>query len=189
MTTFVTVGANRVYANVHGEFNYQNWVDALKGGRTFVSNNPLVTFRVNGQGPGAHLALSSGKDRALEILARAESQLPYDKLEIVCNGDVIASASPSGQRHASEIRLEYPLRGSCWIAARAMEDLGRYPGVDFSAIHRGEGTLFSSLYGTRRPESVIAHTSPVMRRSTGSRSGVGTTRNTMSATCSTPSTG
>jgi len=36
-----------------------------------------------------------------------------------------------------------------------------YPGVDFSAIHCGEGTLFSSLYGTRRPESVIAHTSPV----------------------------
>jgi hypothetical protein len=42
-----------------------------------------------------------------------------------------------------------------------MEDLGRYPGVNFSAIHRGEGTLFSSLYGTRRPENVFAHTSPV----------------------------
>ena len=30
MTTFVTVGANRVYAHVQGEFTYQNWIDALK---------------------------------------------------------------------------------------------------------------------------------------------------------------
>src|SRR5262249_6660789 len=125
------------------------------------SNNPILTLTVNGQGPGARLALTGGKNRALEILARAESQLPYDKLEIVCNGETIASASPSGRRHTAEIRLEHPVLGSCWIAARAMEDLGRYPGVNFSEIHRGEGTLFSSLYGTRRPENVFAHTSPV----------------------------
>jgi hypothetical protein len=161
MTTFVTVGANRVYAHVDGEFNYQNWVNALKLGRTFVSNNPMMTFTVNRQEPGAHLALTSGKDRVLEIFARAESQLPYDKLEIVCNGQVIAAASPGGPRHMAEIRLEHPVRGSCWIAARALEDLGRYPAVNFSEIHRGEGTLFSSLYGTRRPENVFAHTSPV----------------------------
>src|SRR4051794_20744817 len=161
MTTFVTVGANRVYAHVDGEFNYPNWVDALKRGRTFVSNNPIVTFTVNGQEPGARLSLAAGKSRALQVFARAESQLPYDKLEIVRNGEVIASASPSGPRHQAEIRLEHALRGSCWIAARAMEDLGRYPGVNFSGVHRSEGTLFSSLYGTRRPENVFAHTSPV----------------------------
>jgi hypothetical protein len=136
-------------------------VDALKRGRTFVTNNPMLTFTVNGQEAGTQLALSSGKNRALEIFARAESQLPYDRLEIVRNGEVIASATPSGSHHIAEIRLEQTLGGSCWIAARAMEDLGRYPGVDFSNIHRSEGTLFSSLYGTRRPENVFAHTSPV----------------------------
>jgi hypothetical protein len=161
MTTFVTVGANRVYAHVDGEFSYQNWIEALKQGRTFVSNNPLLTFTVNGREAGSRLALRSNKDRALEIHARAESQLPYDRLEIVRNGEVIASATPAGARHIAEIHLEHPLRGSCWIAARAMENLGRYPGVDFSKIHRSEGTLFSSLYGTRRPENVFAHSSPV----------------------------
>jgi hypothetical protein len=161
MTTFVTVGANRVYAHIDGEFTYQSWMDALKRGRTFVSNNPLLTFTVNGREPGAALALSSGKDRALRIHARAESQLPYDRLEIVRNGEVIASATPSGPRHQAEIQLEHPLRGSGWFAARALEDLQRYPGVEFSKIHRAEGTLLSSLYGTRRPENVFAHTSPL----------------------------
>jgi hypothetical protein len=161
MTTFVTVGANRVYAQVDGEFSYQSWIDALRHGRTFVSNNPLLTFTVNGREAGSKLALTSGKDRVLQIHARAESQLPYDRLEIVRNGDVIASATPTGPLHQAEIHLEHPLRGSGWIAARALEDLHRYPGVEFDKIHRAEGTLLSSLYGTRRPENVFAHTSPV----------------------------
>jgi hypothetical protein len=161
MTTFVTVGANRVYAHVEGEFTYQSWIDALRQGRTFVTNNPLLTFTVNGREPGATLALKAGKDRALQIHARAESQLPYDRLEIVRNGEVIASATPTGPKHLAEIHLEHPVRGSGWIAARALEDLQRYPAVEFGKIHRAEGTLLSSLYGTRRPENVFAHTSPV----------------------------
>jgi hypothetical protein len=161
MTTFVTVGANRVYAHVEGEFTYQSWIDGLKRGRTFVSNNPLLTFTVNGQQAGSTLTLNSGKDRVLQIHARAESQLPYDRLEIVRNGDVIGSATPSGKLHQAEIHLEYPVRGSGWIAARALEDLHRYPGVEFDRVHSAEGTLLSSLYGTRRPENVFAHTSPV----------------------------
>ena len=44
MTTFVTVGANRVFARVEGEFPYQNWINALKQGRTFITNIPVLTF-------------------------------------------------------------------------------------------------------------------------------------------------
>jgi len=161
MTTFVTVGANRVYAHVDGEFTYGSWIEALKRGRTFVSNNPMLTFTVNGQEAGSSLALVSGKDRVLQIYARAESQLPYDRLEIVRNGEVIGSATPAGPRHEAEIRLEYPVRSSGWIAARATEDLHRYPAVEFARPHSAEGTLLSSLYGTRRPENVFAHSSAV----------------------------
>jgi hypothetical protein len=161
MTTFVTVGANRVYARVDGDFTYESWIGALKAGRTFVTNNPMLTFTVNGRESGSTLSLRSGTDKVLRIHARAESQLPYDRLEIVSNGEIIGQATPSGERHTAEIHLEHPLRASCWIAARATENLGRYPGVAFGKIHRAEGTLLSSLYGTRRPENVFAHTSPV----------------------------
>ncbi len=161
MTTFVTVGANRVYARVDGDFTYQGWIDALKRGCTFVTNSPILTFAVNGREAGSTLALSSAKDKVVRIHAAAESQLPYDRLEIVSNGNVIADASPSGARHKAEIRLEHPVRGSCWIAARAWEGMARYRGLDFHKVHNEQGTLLSSLYGTRRPEAVFAHTSPV----------------------------
>lgn len=163
MTRYVTVGANRVFGRVEGEFNYQNWIEALQQGRTFISNSPLLSFSVNGAEPGARLFLSSNNDKVVRITAKAVSQLPYHRLELVCNGRVIADASPSGSDYAAEIQLEHPLGRSSWFAARALEEMGPYRsmGIDFTTVHIDRGTLLSNYYGTRRPETVFAHTSPV----------------------------
>lgn len=163
MTRFVTVGANRVYARVEGEFNYENWIRALQEGRTFISNSPLLSFEVNGAGPGARLSLSSNGGNVVSIAAKAISQLPYSRLEVVCNGSVIADATPSGADYRAEILLEHPLQESCWLAVRALEELGPYRnmGIDFTKVHIDRGTILSNYYGTRRPETVFAHTSPV----------------------------
>jgi hypothetical protein len=163
MTTFVTVGANRVYTRVEGDFSYEGWMDALKSGRTFITNSPILTFTVNGREPGTVLQLDSRRHKRLQIHATAESQLPYDRLEVMVNGESVAEASPSGERHRAEIRLEQPLRGSCWVAARAYERLDAYRsrGIDFSRVHADEGTQQGRYYGTRRPEGVFAHSSPV----------------------------
>ncbi|HVN78205.1 MAG TPA: CehA/McbA family metallohydrolase, partial [Terriglobia bacterium] len=163
MTTFVTVGANRVYAQVDGSLTYQGWIDALKAGRTFVTNSPILSCRVNSRAPGATLNLDSkGKKPIVQIEAAAESQLPYHHLEVVCNGQAIAEATPSGPRNHSEIRMEHPVRQSCWIAARAFEDIKPYrtAGLNFSTVHIEAGTLHGNYFGTRRPETVFAHSSP-----------------------------
>ncbi|PYT21669.1 MAG: hypothetical protein DMG58_31735 [Acidobacteria bacterium] len=163
MTTFVTVGANRVYARIQGEFTYQNWINALKDGRTFVTNSPVLAFTVNGHDPGAILRIDLKKDNVAEVHAVAESQLPYDRLEIVANGTVVAQSTPSGKRHKAEIHLEYPIQQSCWLAARVCEDLDGYrrKGLDFQTVHVPAGTRLSDCYGTRRPETVFAHSSPI----------------------------
>ncbi len=55
------------------------------------------------------------------------------------------------------------MRQSCWLAARVCEDLDGYRkrGVDFREVHVSRGTRLSDYYGTRRPETVFAHSSPV----------------------------
>lgn len=163
MTNYVTVGANRVYAQIEGEFSYQAWIDALKAGNTFVSNSPLLKLTVDGQKPGATVQVTSRRSKVISIHATADSQLPFDRLEIVANGEVIGETTPSRRPYHAEIHLEHPLRDSCWIAARAREDIGPYRkrGVAFQKIHVEEGTLHGNLYGTRRPETVFAHSSPV----------------------------
>jgi hypothetical protein len=66
-------------------------------------------------------------------------------------------------QHRAAIKLEYPVRDSCWIAARVLEDSATYRSrqVNLRAIHQSRGTLHGDYYGTRRPETVFAHTSPV----------------------------
>ncbi|MDP2995983.1 MAG: CehA/McbA family metallohydrolase [Bryobacterales bacterium] len=162
MTNYVTVGANRVYAKVDGELSYQAWIDALRRGRTFVTNSPLLSFTVNGREAGETLELKRGKASVVSIQASAESQLPYHKLEIVVNGQTVADSTPDGRNHRAQIHLERPLEGSCWIAARVVEDLRPYRqrGVAFSKVHAVTGTLLGDYFGTRRPETVFAHSSP-----------------------------
>jgi hypothetical protein len=163
MTAFVTVGANRVFARVDGDFTYQAWIDALKAGRTFVTNSPVLQFAVNGREPGATIQINPKQRGVIEIHASADSQLPYHRLEIVCNGKVIAETSPMGPQYHAEITLEQQIRGSCWVAARASEDIDPYrkAGLQFTTVHSPQGTLHGNYYGTRRPETVFAHTSPV----------------------------
>lgn len=162
MTNYVTVGANRVYAKLDGELSYQGWIDAMKAGRTFVTNSPMLRFTVNGRESGSLLNLR-GSGAMVEIQAEGESQLPYHRLEVVANGEVIADATPGGELHRARIRLEHPVRRSCWLAARAVEDIQPYrrAGVEFSKIHVERGTTLGNYFGTRRPETVFAHSSPV----------------------------
>ena len=161
MTTFVTVGANRVYAKVDGEFSYANWIRALKTGQTFVTNSPVLEFSVNGREAGSTIAIA-GTGRKVQVAASAESQLPYDRLEIVANGVVIHDATPSGSRYKSRVDLEFPVERSCWIAARVVEDMAAYRArkVNFPGVHQALGTRHGDYFGTRRPETVFAHTTP-----------------------------
>ena len=156
MTNFVTVGANRVYAHVDGEFTYQNWINALKQGRTFVTNSPVLTFTVDGHDPGATLYFDADKERVAQVHAVAESQMAYDRLEIVANGTVVAQATPSGPRHFAEIHFEHRVGRSCWIAARVCEDLDAYrkrrrglSGCPRSAGHALERLLRHAPAGNR----------------------------------------
>ncbi|MGH9719447.1 MAG: CehA/McbA family metallohydrolase, partial [Bryobacteraceae bacterium] len=162
MTTFVTVGSNRVYVQVDGEFTYGNWMRGLRRGRTFVTNSPMLEFTVNGRPPGDAIEVSS-KNSVVRVQVKAQSQLPYDRLEVVVNGAVVADSSPSGSHHRASINFEHKATDSCWIAARVLEDSSTYRAkqVNFRTIHQPQGTLHGNYYGTRRPETVFAHTSPV----------------------------
>jgi hypothetical protein len=76
-------------------------------GALFVTNGPLLRFAVTGT----------------RITASAESVTPFDKLEIVANGQVIASAPATvGGRHTATVEVEHTAQG--WIAARAVGGVG-----------------------------------------------------------------
>ena len=163
MNNQVTVGANRVFARVDGAFTYDNWIDALTQGRTFVSNSPFLSFRVDEQDPGGEISGASGQTYRLH--AEVWCQLPIDRLEIVANGELVAETSIArGETHAT-LSVPYRTSESVWIAARAYQfslpDTRRGLSMSQRRDAGGGPTELNRYFGTLRPETTFAHTSPV----------------------------
>ncbi len=163
MGNFVTVGANRTYALVEDEFNYENWVDALNEGKTFVSNSPFLSFKVDGTDPGGKL--DGAPDKSYRVTAEVWSQMPIDRLEIVANGELVAEVSIQQGESYKSLEVDYIPEESVWIAARAYQLAQRERRDGLSLAQRrnenGGPTELNKYYGTLRPEVTFSHTSPV----------------------------
>jgi hypothetical protein len=59
MKATTAVGTVRTYAKIPdgSEFTYQNWIDAVKSGRTFVTYGPLLEFAVEGTEPAQRIKM------------------------------------------------------------------------------------------------------------------------------------
>jgi hypothetical protein len=110
---------NRVFVRVEGGFTYAKWVAGLRSGRTFISNGPLLEFLVNGREPGATLSLEPGS--RLRIEGRAWSRIPFDRLELVLDGEVVAEQS-ARDRSEAKLEVEIPVERGGWIALRTGSD-------------------------------------------------------------------
>ena len=122
-----------------GAFNYDSWIAGLRAGRTFVSNGPLIDFTVNGQGPGSTV---NPRGR-VKVAASAVSRIPFDRLEIVQDGQVVADQVSIRGREA-RLEREIEVEEGGWIAARVSGAAKTYAGFP-----------------------VFAHTSPVYLRIEG----------------------
>ena len=80
---------------------YQAWAEGVRKGNVVVSNGPLLELHVDGS----------------QATATARFFRPLEKLEIVRNGQVIAS-SGDGKRTSLSLSVRVDTRESCWVAAR-----------------------------------------------------------------------
>lgn len=84
-----------------GTSAYEAWAQGVRNGEGFVTNGPLIDLKVNGN----------------HAMAESRFFRPLDKLEILANGQVIASSGP-GDRLTAQATI--PATGPVWIAARAI---------------------------------------------------------------------
>jgi hypothetical protein len=110
-------GGDRVYVRVAGPLTYEGWIDGLKAGRSFVTSGPMLTFAVNGEGPGGVLKL--WEKPKVRVRATARSQFPLARAEVVHNGTVIAAAEPAADRLTATLDREVTLDRGGWLAFRA----------------------------------------------------------------------
>ncbi len=83
---------------------YDAWADGVRRGDVVVSNGPLVELKVEANGSAA--------------TATAEFFRPLEVLEIVRNGEVIATAQGDGSQTSLQTSVSLPNSESAWVAAR-----------------------------------------------------------------------
>jgi hypothetical protein len=117
------LGHNRVYVKMTEPFSYENWFRALKAGRSFATNRPMLFITVNGKEPGASLPLTRGPEK-LRIHAEALSTGTLERLEIIQNGRVVRTITASPNRGKLSADFETSVSGPSWLAARCFEQPG-----------------------------------------------------------------
>jgi len=114
-------GRERFYTRVRGGLTVDKWIEAVRAGHTFVTNGPMLTFRVNGQVMGETLQISQpGKvDVEARVLFDPKRDL-VNELELIENGVVVRTCPVAGMG-ASRIKcpFQYDVRQSGWLAIRA----------------------------------------------------------------------
>ena len=120
-----TIGEVRVYAYVgQNAFSADAWFEAVRRGRTFVTNGPMIEFSVEDALPGDEVKLPwHDRGRQLRVKARAwgnAGRMLPTELEIIRHGEVIRKATPDSDSQ-SELALDFEVDAEFgfWIAARA----------------------------------------------------------------------
>ncbi len=112
-------GYNRVYAQVEGDLTYKKWWKALREGKCFITNGPLLRTKANGQLPG-HVFKAGGKlsiATEMELAAREN----MTEIQIIKNGDVVASVPYADWKNGTQLP-EVEFEKSGWFVIRALTD-------------------------------------------------------------------
>jgi hypothetical protein len=128
----------------------EGWLNALRLGRSFITNGPLLDLWVNGQGLGETVEVSAGD--VLTFEASAVGRRDFKWVELLRNGVVIggAPAERVDDRYVAKLRAEFPVHTPSWFALRVKPFAGDYDEPESVDVGFNE-------YG----KPLYAHTSPI----------------------------
>ncbi len=131
------LGGIRTYAHMgEREFTYENWMEAVRAGNTFVTVGPLAELTVEGVAPGGTVELPTSGGTVNATWRVESASLPIEQVEVVVGGLVVDQVNAHGVLSV-EGSVEINVRTSTWVALRVR---GSYTG---------------------RPQQIAAHTSAV----------------------------
>ena len=108
----------RAYAKVEGNMSAENWLAALKAGRSFLTNGTFLDLRAGSYEIGDTIALSTPE--TITFSGRARGRNDFGGIDLVHNGKVVSHAKSSPVGGHFEAELEFPLgvHEPGWVALR-----------------------------------------------------------------------
>ncbi|MGH8198203.1 MAG: CehA/McbA family metallohydrolase [Steroidobacteraceae bacterium] len=132
------VGLVRVFLDTGGARTPEALHDALKSGKSFVSNSALLGLEIGGLKPGDSIPRVPGR---FPLRVSMRSPVAMDHLELVQNGKVIRRFDLKGDRRRYDSTGTIELKKAGWVLLRAWNDaahpdvLDLYPYATTSPIY------------------------------------------------------
>ncbi len=115
------LGYNRIYAYPTNS-TPAAWWQAVRDGRSMVTNGPLLRVTVNGEVPGYTFTSEQGQSIDIDIELKLTVADPVEYLEVVCNGATLYRARlDEHARQGGRIPLQ-TIRQSGWLLVRVVTD-------------------------------------------------------------------
>ncbi|MCP4516523.1 MAG: CehA/McbA family metallohydrolase [Delftia sp.] len=116
MSAKTAVGTVRTYAHIppHEPFTYENWMEAVRQARTFVTYGPLLEFAVDGHAMGSRIEMSASGGTVDVMWQVASVTVPMSRVELIVKGEIGESVevAPDEARGSWTVRVEQ----SAWLA-------------------------------------------------------------------------
>jgi len=113
-------GSTVIFSRIINDFSAGTFIRAIRDGRTWGSNGPVLTLAVNDKIPGSTLDLLS-LGRSVDVSFGARSIRPIARVELLHNGKVVETLVGSATRDHAIGSLKYTVNEAGWMAARAFE--------------------------------------------------------------------
>lgn len=136
-----------MYTHSSPRFEYEDWLQALRDGRTFITNGAALSITVNGQEPGAKLKVERGTRVEVEI--EWKSHYPVGRVDLVHNGRAIKTHESRAGGREGVLDAEVVVESDGWLAAR----LGSNARDSFAqALWAHTSPVYLDTGGTPAPE-------------------------------------
>jgi hypothetical protein len=173
--TWSVPGRERFYTRLDAAPTRESWREAVRAGRTFVTNGPLLDLRIRDAGIGDEIVLEA--PAALEVTGTVRFDPARDdvqQVELLRSGEPIAAPVERVGPGALRLRATVEAAESSWFALRVTGDkVGEAPvppgmpewmldgGDRYMRFreHSERGEAFHAARGRVRPSA--AHTAPI----------------------------
>jgi len=116
----VPPGSPRVYARPDGPLDAGSWADAVRRGRTFVTNGPMLDLAVDGRDMGAELVLPGPGEVTVSGRVRFDPERETIRaLDLLRNGEVIEVHSVVTDPGEIAFTTTVRIQEASWLAIRA----------------------------------------------------------------------
>ncbi len=108
----------RAYTRVAEPLGIASWLEALKQGRSFITNGPLFHFLVEDQSIGDTVSLRSPGEVGIE--GRVSGRVDFGHLELIHNGRVVdrIPSRRTEEHYSAELKKMFRVEEPGWLALR-----------------------------------------------------------------------